>query len=311
MNISKAKLKQKEVSDLTLELEEIYWVPLLHTPFEGLNEIQRAAEGDCPELCQPFASFNANMHAAKELLEFPYFLLLPHLPIVRSHIKSTPSLFNDVDTPSGSPDRDERAAELVALTLSASKDPLLRHKNHLQRIMHQACILIWSALETFSKEVFIAALNQKPSLYTAISKNQELKERFSIANNSWSNILQSHEFTLQGKLGTIVAANRDFSSPQVLTTIFPIMFAELGGMGFLNSDEYNKVLWKLGQQRHLIAHRCSVVDQDYLDKTKDKEQKAGELLRLRGHDLARAMSAAAQFAVMLYANARHCWSRPD
>lgn len=183
----------------------------------------------------------------------------------------------------------------------------MEHKAELQRLLHQACILIWSALETFSKQVFIATLNHRPSLFTAISKSQDLKDRFNISNNTWANLLQTHDFDLKGKLGTIVAANRDFSSPQLLRDLFPIMLKDVGTLGFKHSETVDDVLWNLGQRRHLIAHRCGIVDQDYLDKTHDVSQEFGTLLNLRGRDLGAAMGAAARFAIMLYGNARYCW----
>jgi hypothetical protein len=304
MNSSKTFKPSQEMSDIADEIEAAYWVPILRTPFEGLDEIQERSKTDCPELHQAFAAFNANMHAAKEFLEFPYFLLLPYLTDVRDHIASSPSLLNDSVEDAV---EEQLTIDLVTVALKASRGPLLRNKAQLQRLLHQACILIWNALETFSKQVFIAALNQKPSLYNAICKNPEMRERLSIANSNWANLLQSHDFDLTGKLGTIIAANRDFSSPQLLRTIFPVMLAEVGTIGFGKSDEDDKTLWTLGQRRHLIAHRCGVVDQDYLNKTHDDTQQFGMLLNLRGRDLGSAMGAAARFAILLYGNARYCW----
>lgn len=294
----------KEISAIADEIEEAYWVPILNTPFEGLDEIEECSKTDCPELHLAFAAFNANMHAAKELLEFPYLLLMPHLTDVRDHVESSPSLLNDLIDETN---EEQLTLDLIAVALKASKGPLLRKRAQLQRLLHQACILIWSALETFAKQVFVAALNKKPSLYTALCKNPEIRERLGIANSNWANLLQSHDFDLTGKLGTIVAANRDFSSPQLLKTIFPVMFAEVSTMGFETSAEYHETLWILGQRRHLIAHRCGVVDEDYLSKTHDDVQLLGILLNLRGRDLADAMGAAARFALILYGNARHCW----
>jgi len=34
------------------------------------------------------------------------------------------------------------------------------------RLMHQAILLIWSAFETYCKEVFILSLNERPQLYS-------------------------------------------------------------------------------------------------------------------------------------------------
>jgi len=297
----------KDYSEIAEELEAAYWVPFIRTPFKGLDEIEEKSKYDCPELHQAFSAFNSNIKAAKDLLEFPYLLLIPFLPDVRTQIQVSPPGITEVDDSDLSEEQEARAIDLVTVALKASKGPLLEKKSELQRLLHQACILIWSALETFSKQIFIASLNQRPALLTAILKSQELKERFSISNNTWANLLQTHDFDLKGKLGTIIAANRDFSSPQLLRDLFPVMFNGMSTIGFPHSDSQQDTLWKLGQRRHLIAHRCGIVDQDYLDKTHDDSQVIGKLLNLRGRDLGEAMRATAGFAILLYGNARYCW----
>lgn len=298
---------QAKLSAIVHELEASYWVPLLATPFAGLDEIESKSEVDCPQLYQSFASFNANLRAAKDLLEFPYLLLAPLLPSVQSHSTVFPEGMLDLDDSQLSEEQHLKIIEFVTSTLNGTQDHLMKKKTELQRLLHQACLLIWSAVETYSKQVFIATLNERPSLFTRISKSAELKERFSIGNGAWFNVLQSHDFDLKGKLGTIIAANRDFSSPQLLRDLFPIMFADVGKVGFPIPETGQDVLWKLGQRRHLIAHRCGVIDQDYLDKTHDVDQELGQLLYLRGRDVGSAMGEAARYAILVYGNARYCW----
>jgi len=296
-----------KLSSVVEQLEAAYWVPLLQTPFAGLDEIERKSKTDCPQLHQSFSSFNANLRAAKDLLEFPYLLLAPLLPSVQNHSAILPDGMLDMDASELSDDQHLKMIEFVTSALNGSQDHLMKKKTELQRLLHQACLLIWGAIETYSKQVFTAALNERPSLFTAISKSADLKERFSIGNGAWFNLLQNHDFDLKGKLGTIIAANRDFSSPQLLRDLFPVMFADVGKLGFPIPEEGRDTLWKLGQRRHLIAHRCSIVDQDYLDKTNDEQQELGKLLYLRGRDVGKAMGAAASFAILVYGNARYCW----
>lgn len=305
-NEKQEKSKDSDLSALVDELEAAYWVPLLKTPFKGLDTIEARSQVDCPELHQIFASFNSNLRAAKDLLEFPYLLLTPFLPELRPLLpKVRPSLLDD-DVPLTEEDK-MQMIDLVTATLKATKEPLMGRPRELQLLLHQACILIWSAVETFSKQTFIEAVNRRPSLYNKVVAVPELKERFALSNSTWTNLLQEHDFNLNGKLGTIIAANRDFSSPQLLKDLFPAMFKGLSSLGFGLDDNQWKAFWELGQRRHLIAHRCGVVDKEYMNKTSDECQQVGKLLQLRGRDLGEALGAAAGFAILLYGNARYCW----
>ena len=143
-----------------------------------------------------------------------------------------------------------------------------------------------------------------------ILKNQSLKERFSISQTAWPNLLERAGYDLVGKLGTIIGSDKDFSSPQLLKDLFPILFA-----GFSEDGSFFKViqsheLWVLGNRRHLIAHRCGVVDSDYMRKCDDSTQKVGQLLTLRGRDIAQSLGVVAAAAMSLYAVARRCWMTP-
>jgi hypothetical protein len=173
--------------------------------------------------------------------------------------------------------------------------------------MHQACVLAWGSFETFCKEVFIASLNQRPDLFGIISKNQKLRDRFPVAQSSWPSILESARYDLTGKLGTIIASDRDFSSPQLLKDLFPILFADFGAKEELLKEFESQDLWILGNRRHLIVHRCGIVDAEYMRKCNDSSQKLGCVLTLKGSDIEKTFATVARCAVYLYAVARRCW----
>lgn len=84
------------------------------------------------------------------------------------------------------------------------------NRRELNRLMHQACLLAWSAFETYCKEVFVAAVNQRPALYSALLKVQPLKERFAVSTSGWPGLLEAHGYDLNGKLGTIIGTDKDF-----------------------------------------------------------------------------------------------------
>ncbi|MDN7790421.1 hypothetical protein QZM66_22925 [Burkholderia contaminans] len=297
------------------ELEESYWVPLLSTPFDGLNEMLEGMKPDGTPLEQPFRSFVSNLESAKNLLEFPYLLLAPLLlegtdmghRIVENKMQSKSgdfTLFADTDADV------DFASQVMEAVLRGSKHHLVGKSEILNRLMHQACLLAWSAYENFCKDVFIHSLNKRPDLYGVILKNQNLKERFSISQAAWPNLLERAGYDLVGKLGTIIGSDKDFSSPQLLKDLFPILFSEYSGdEGFFKIIQSHE-LWVLGNRRHLIAHRCGVVDADYMRKCDDSTQKIGQLLTLRGRDIGQSLGIVAAAAMSLYAVARRCWMTP-
>ena len=291
----------KGVKAISDELEASYWVPMIATPFAALDELVEKTSLDVLVLKQALAAFRVNLHAAKELLEMPYMLVAPLVPLA----VAPGQLGND-----GEPmtfEQEAAAIDVMAKTLKTSKE-VFASRPELQRLMQQACLLIWAAFETYAKTVFIAVLNKRPSLYAVLLKNQGLKERFGLQQASWPGILEAHSYDLNGKLGTIIGADKDFSSPQLLKDLFPYLFADLPGV----HDKFmapfdSKDFWRLGQRRHLIAHRCGIVDDEYLRRTDDESQNLGESLKLRGRDLGDALKIAAQLAIGIYGRARFCW----
>lgn len=297
-------LPEAELSALVDELEASYWVPLLKTPFSVLETVEAEAEKEHGELSRPLTAFHSNLRAARDLLEFPYLLIGPLLPEVRDAIRN--EIEQELDQ-GLSARNSEATIQFVTAILRGSKMRMLG-KDPLQRLMHQACILVWSAVETLCKDIFIASVNKRPALYSVIQGNPKLKERFSISQSALLGHLENHNFDLNGKLGTVIAADKDFSSPTLICELIPALFTLADGPGFPVDVFEKDALWRLGHRRHLIAHRCGIVDRDYLNKTADDAQVSGSLLKLRGRDIAEAMGAVASFAILLYGNSATLWA---
>ncbi len=163
---------------------------------------------------------------------------------------------------------------------------------HLERMKQQAVLLLWSAYETFSRDMFMSALNLRPQLYSLLQKSQ-MKDRYSLNGIlSYDNLVQN-DFSFQGKFGTLLADGKDFSSPQLLRGLLATIFV------FNNAsyqERFSKALrapelWLLGQRRHLVAHRCAVVDQSYLEETGDAGQVIGRPLAITPEELDAAIHA--------------------
>lgn len=296
------------LNDICKVIDDYYWVMVVTPEKNSIKEIVDNLDEDCRHLEKPFKSFITNLQAAESLLRLPYMIiakinkrnLIPKAPIDLEQL-----------SPEARKQYVDYMIEFVKLSLHEFDNVLSDKKNELKFLMYQACILIWSALENFCKDTFILALNQRPQLYFKLQNNSFLKDRLSISQVSWQKLLEEHDFDLNGKLGYILANNKDFSSPKLLQEIFHCIFE--GFPEDPNSLDYFKdeKLWVLGQRRNLIAHRCGIVDEEYLNKTNDSQQKLGEPLLLKTYDIEHSMGIARQCAIVLYGNARHCWPRPE
>jgi len=283
-----------ELKTLLDTIEASYWVPGVKTPVSGLQELGNALQTSGSLLYAPVASFTTNICAALQLLEFPYMALAPHV------LRGTP-IHDEARKPRG----DDAAQQALAVRFftHALNATDFHTKPEAMRLMHQALLLTWSALEIYCKEIFIYSLNARPSLFSNIQRVQTLKQRFSISQDRWLPLLEQHGYNFNGCLGDILAGDRDFSSPQFLRELFGALYkgepAENETGAELLESFQEDAFWKLGQRRHLIAHKCGVVDEEYIRKTDDPGQTVGQLLKLRGRDVGEAMSVATRCAMAL------------
>lgn len=297
----------ESLNNIIKNIKSFYWIPFIGRR-DLINEICELVEKDCIHLALPLKSFNSNLIAAEKILNLPYLLIQPR--IVDGIFKTYSREFLEkINT-----DKDELRKHLGEFNksfLDKSGHVLEDRKHELQLIMYQACILFWSALENLSKDVFILILNRKPKLYSKIVNNNFLKDKLGLSQGIWEKLLEEHDYDLNGKLGYIIANNKDFSMPKLLQEVFGVILNEYVDApdaidSFFKSDD----LWLLGQRRHLIAHKCGIVDQEYMNKTNDLKQTIGEPLVLRGDDIENARIIVGRCAIVLYATARHLWERP-
>lgn len=299
VNKSPPPLGDTKLYELSNSIESFYWVPFLKTPFSGLEKICKQIGEDRSPLSVSFKAFTSNLIATEKMLQLPYAL-------AASSVKYLPEPVDTTDMAK----YQEWVLEVVKIGLDHSLKELSSLKYELNYLMYQACILIWSALENYCKDVFIIALNHKPQLYKKLLKDPFLKDRFSLGQMSWEKLLDEHGFNLNGKLGQIIAGNKDFSSPNLIQKVFFCILDEQLKPPHVLDYFKEKDLLILGQRRHLIAHRAGIIDVEYLKKTKEK-QKIGEQLVLRGFDIAKGLAITAQCAMVLYATASLLVEEPN
>ncbi len=296
------------LSNLYKLIDEYYWVVLVNNDKNSLSDITENLEEDCKQLQGPFISFTTNLKAAQNLLNLPYKIAARNGPAL-----PTIAPLSDLDklNPEKLKQYREALIEQTKFILAQYDKALSDKKSELKFLMYQACILIWSALENFCKDVFIQSLNQRPELYTRLQNNPRIRDSLSIPQASWQRLLEEHNYDLNEKLGYIVANNKDFSSPKLLQEVFHCIFEGFPEDKALIDYFKDGSLWLLGQRRNLIVHRCGIVDQEYINKTNDNQQKIGNSLVLRTLDIEQSMGIVRQCGIGFYANARHCWPRPE
>lgn len=170
------------------------------------------------------------------------------------------------------------------------------------RVLHQAALLAWSAYETFSRDLFVEALNENPELFENLLKSG-YKERFTLQDVVTFDRLLAEGFDFKGKFGTLVAEGRDFSSPRLLRDLFQKLLPPVESTEMLSKALKSRELWLLGCRRHLIAHRSGIVDKKYLEETGDQAQTVGTPLKITGDEIEMCMHAIA----MACAHSQHCF----
>lgn len=154
----------------------------------------------------------------------------------------------------------------------------------LRQMKLQAVLLIWSAYETFSRDIFVSILNADYRLYEQIAKSP-LKEKF-LSNNIFTFAsLVKHDLDVSAKIGSMLADGKDFSSPALLRMLFVHLFPDGEEAEKMRVSVESRTLWILGHRRHLVAHRAGRVDEQYVKLTGDDQQKVGELLEVSSKDL--------------------------
>lgn len=151
---------------------------------------------------------------------------------------------------------------LDRLAILSEEDDSLAAARELTR---QGVVLVWSAFEVFSRDLFVELLNVEPGWIDRLLANPASRKRFTVEKVDWQT-LTSFGFDLSSSLGTFLAQRTDLDDIQTIRDAYGALFP--------NAIEVNRrladpLLWLLFQKRNLIVHRRGIVDQHYLEKTGD------------------------------------------
>ena len=301
---------------LYVKLAETFWLKgdsSAMQQLEGLkNYLAEEPQTRSSVLRAPVEALVENLTGALEVLELPYELLgkahslepggpTPIVNLIRRGISgevSESAFYAELEGLTAAGDT------VTALRLQAENAKVYQSlvayagSRHFARLMHQGCLLIWSAYETFCKEAFTAGLNAMPLLVAKL-KVEPWQSKFGFKNLFSFDLLAANGFSIEGKLGSIIVAGRDFSSPELLRDLMPTLFAYGPQADEMTRALRAQALYMLGHRRHLIAHRCGIVDSAYLSQTGDSPQEVGQLLKVSHRDIATALGSVAHAVIQL------------
>lgn len=130
-------------------------------------------------------------------------------------------------------------------------------------LLRQGLVLVWSAFEVLSRDIFETVMNQEPKKIQGLMANPITRRRFEAERLSMD-VLLRYSFDLSTKLGTVLVSQNDFSDLPFIKSLYSVLYP---GNVELTESLSHKELWLLYQRRNLIVHRNAVVDQLYLDNT--------------------------------------------
>lgn len=149
-----------------------------------------------------------------------------------------------------------------------SADFLLRLHNRSEiesvarEILLQGTLSTWAALEMLIGDSLVFLLNFEPRIATKLLSDPNARKKFEPPKIS-AEYLAERGFNLSNQMGTLLFSERDLSNLPTIRIACEAIFESYALRTLLTSDS----LWLLNQQRHLIAHRRGIVDEDYIKNT--------------------------------------------
>ena len=143
-----------------------------------------------------------------------------------------------------------------------------------RELLSQAVVLTWSALEVLAHDLFEEILNQHPKKVLDLVSEPSLKHRFEFKLSL--NELADYDFNISSSVGSLLAAQRDFSDIRIIKAALPPLLTTQAQVVEALSQ---RSLWILCQKRYLIVHRRGIVDSRYLEAT-GEDLKLGSRLQV-------------------------------
>lgn len=163
-----------------------------------------------------------------------------------------------------------------------------------------ALVNSWTIFEAFSKDLWKHILNKQPQQFInhlLKSNNSSLNEIEGINGKQVSiNLLSKFNFDLSNNLGDILSPKYDFTSAKGIK----IAYQELLSLNKLELNFLNdKQLSQLEITRHLIVHNAGIIDEDYLRRTLNEDEKLNDRITISHNDAGHMINASVDSVVGL------------
>lgn len=163
-----------------------------------------------------------------------------------------------------------------------------------------ALVNSWTIFEAFSKDLWKYILNKQPQKFInhlLKSKSSSLNEIEGINGKQISiSLLSKFNFDLSNNLGDILAPKYDFTSARGIKTAYKdLLNLDIIELAFLNDEQISQ----LEITRHLIVHNAGIIDEDYLKRTTNKNEKLNDEIIISHEDASKMINSSVESVVGL------------
>lgn len=276
------KTNSSSIAAVAATVRQVYWVPPEFSSFAAsLIEVSATLEDPIRTVA---LSFLDNLRGMARTLSLPFeftYTQVHGLHWQRIHMAERIRALNESDEQTRDAVALKNAKEKLQAFLSTEgeqvlRDEVLERLNHLaseepslgtaRELTRQGVVLMWSAFEVLSRDLFVVLLNANPSWTSRLLDQPATRKRFAVEKLDWQT-LSAHSFDLSSSMGLLLSQKADLDDIQTIRETFGALFPESAELNQRLSDEQ---LWFLFQKRNLIVHRRGLVDQQYLDRTGDQ-----------------------------------------
>jgi hypothetical protein len=259
---------------------------LFSEPREFFEEFEKIEE-IAISLLQPLLAFRANLHSAILVGVIPFQLV--NSGVLDQRFNQLVIAANIHNVPIGSETDDEkkererishksaieqmnsemRDQEIIKNHALATLNVLARHLRgddfqlSTQELLRQIIVMCWCAFEIVANDALRVVLNTKPSVFRGIVEKKPYRDSFS--SQVLIKALEANGFDLSGKIGDVFCDETRIDSLDKIRNIYGLLLSDAMVDTILKSE----LLWRIFQQRNLIAHRRGLIDARYLENTAD------------------------------------------
>jgi hypothetical protein len=247
------------------EMYDRFYVPHEETSSTLGNTMNAMVGKTSDALVAVAAAFYASLNAASSVASIPYQMLAKNYHDRKSQTTNLEGV--EVTWTLGLYQRTMARFDMSDSLIFnfSSKTAFDTFKESAEELLRQCTVLCWSAFEVLSSDLFVALLNDNPSLADKIFSAPDTKDYFK--PKELGAALPLHKYDLSHCMGEVLSDQlRVWDVLKIRNLFNALMPTNKALRGVLTHD----LLWHLAQDRNLIVHRRAVVDAKYIENTGSK-----------------------------------------